>query len=1261
MLRLSGSFAVIVVVFVGGFAARAQDVFLRGRVVMEGGGAPGRTVGIEKVCAGLPNTLETITNKKGEYVWRTEPDRLGRLNSGVQIRGTRVETVCRLRASLSGYVSSSIDLMDPALAGVLQLPPLVLKPKVKAQQQEPEQTPAPAGANKAWERATKAMEARQWAEAESSLREAIAAAPKFATGWNALGVALQNQAEPAEARTAFNKAIEIDPALLASYALLTRLEIDSQNWEAASRAASTLIERDKGKRHLDAYLQKATARFRLNDLAGSESSLNELIAQDRAHQYPRAEYLLGLILDMKGDKSGAAEHMRKYLELEPASRDAAQVRQRMENLGRPNPGEIALALEKPEPERVVLGEARVPGGIRALSAMARLVSPAGYASFFGEYCKEIARQTSGWNQNRTLGYVASLEGYMTAVERLEQAGQRRGDHTVVTLSLATEPSRLEAERVLPLLGWKVVRRDGKLRVELGSALEDSFHQPIAAALGIDEIAMQETLEVGKPFELQVPSENAALFGGAAWSSLLRDPAPAGGIAGAFARDSRLARACAGLAGLPPETATAVVAGAGMAGAVTRYSTALAIYAGAFRTVDGRVVVPGGKPAEDTWTQLVGVNPDNPPGFFRAALEKDGGRLATFYHALSQADAEHQRYFTRDVSRAQQYYVWYRDSEELKWGIDRPVGVWRPRLFQELPLDGAGNVRFPGGRNAWSSKPGSDDDVILTMSVAEMLVPLARIEGKRARRLDEPSVKLLIEHYDDWLPLFSYFERWPALGQEEFGALAAVSKTAAALAPPARHTLLGHLYAVLEILSLGSDAGSLDSAAVAREFERTCELLRAGVTSQGTLEALRAIAGNGDLDSAVVGKVLRLDGDRKSAFDQIREMQQTPKLASLNASSSAASVLEALTGLVYAARLSPEFLLISEDARLANRHQFIPETAQKKSGLFATTSLVRSTRTSGARFAGGFMNLTDAARELTSRGAGAGVVRHEAAANGAAPHRAGNEAPVSGPTFRVSGRLVEVPVTVTDSRGRYVDGLPRAQFNLLEDGKMRSIDGFEALSQSVSCALLFDATGSMQAVLPSLKNAAINLIAELRPEDSMAVYAFNDRVFELQPFTQDKAAAKRAVVHTQPTGETALYDALVRVNQDLTARSGKKVIVVFTDGVDNKSTLTSEIAARVAKAYGIPIYAVAQGDAAADPGLVKQLMRVSKATGGLSFNIHNSSQIRDVFEEISRDLRHGYMLTFRPQLAEDRAWHEIQVVLQKPNGRKVRAREGYFRD
>ena len=131
---------------------------------------------------------------------------------------------------------------------------------------------------------------------------------------------------------------------------------------------------------------------------------------------------------------------------------------------------------------------------------------------------------------------------------------------------------------------------------------------------------------------------------------------------------------------------------------------------------------------------------------------------------------------------------------------------------------------------------------------------------------------------------------------------------------------------------------------------------------------------------------------------------------------------------------------------------------------------------------------------------------------------------------MSGRLVEVYATVTDGRGRYVDNLTRGDFSILDQKNPQNITAFEPQSNEVSCVLLLDTTGSMQNALPALKNAALRLISELRPEDSVAVYTFSESVTELQPFTTDKAAAKRAVLHTQAFGETALYDALARVGR-----------------------------------------------------------------------------------------------------------------------------------
>jgi len=1223
----------VVALALAALPVRAQEVLLSGRVVLEGGAAPGKPVGIEKVCAGLPDVLEAITNKKGEYIWRTELGSLGRLNTGVQIRGGRVETQCVLRASLPGYVSTSIDLNDPSLGRVPQLPTLVVRRKQKAGKEQAASAPVGEGAGKAWERAAKAMEAGQWREAESALREALAASPKFAGGWGALGVTAQNLGRPEEARAAFQKAIEADPSQLNSYSLLIALEMESQNWAAVSRVASELINKDTGKRRLDAYLQRATAQFKLNDAAGAQATLIALIAEDRAHKYPRAEYLLGLMLSMAGDKTAAAAHFRKYLELDPGSKDAAEVKQRMENLARASEGEVALALERPQPERVDVGEASVPGGIRALSAISRLKEPEGYNTFFGAYCGEIARQASGWNPNRHRGYAATLESYLAAVERLEQTGVRRGDDLVTTLALGGGAGRTDAERILPLLGWRLVQRDGKLRVELGDTLEDSLRQPAAGALGIDEVAMQEALEAGKAFEIAIRQEKAALFGGAAWTALLRDPAQRGGIAGAFAKDARLARACAGLSRVTPETAAAAAAATGLSGAVTRYSTALSLYSGSFHTEGGTVSVPGGRSAHAAWTALAGAAPENAPAFFLALLEKDGGRLAAYYDALAKAGPAQQRYFTSDAKRLARFYEWYRDSDEMKPGIGRPEGAWHPLFFQELPVDESGAVHFPGGRRAWSLKAGPDDEVLVAMAGGEKLVPIAFLEKRQGKRLDEAAVKLLIEHYSDWQALFPYFEKWNGLGTAEFGALAGFSRAVRAAPAASRPEMLGLFYSLAEIVAMSGEAGSAGPSEIARAFARVCELLVSGATAGHAVEALKTIAGSGKADGA---------------------------LAALSASTPVRVVLEALTSRVYAARLRPELLLVSEDPHLAGRHRYVPESGVKQGPLFASTTLVRAQGAHGAYFAGGLMNLAAAAADLATRG---GVARGahgdtaERVAKGVHSGKADSRA--NSPMFRVSGRLVEVPVTVTDSRGKALDGLDCKEFSLLEDGRARAAETCESLAQSVSCALLLDTTGSMQVALPFLKNAALRFIEALRPEDPVAVYSFSDSVSERQPFTTDKSAAKRAVVRTEPYGETALYDAVVRVIQDLSGRGGKKVIVVFTDGADNKSALTSGIAIRVAKAYGIPIYAVAQGDAANDADLVKQLMRAARATGGLSYNIHDPGEIREVFEEISRDLRHGYMLTFKPAPAEDQGWHEIKVVLRQADGRRVRAREGYF--
>ena len=474
-------------------------------------------------------------------------------------------------------------------------------------------------------------------------------------------------------------------------------------------------------------------------------------------------------------------------------------------------------------------------------------------------------------------------------------------------------------------------------------------------------------------------------------------------------------------------------------------------------------------------------------------------------------------------------------------------------------------------------------------------------------------------------------------------------------------MLGEWDALVELISRGVQAGSIGQTAGAAAFRRVCQDLMTPGHSTKALAVLRGIAGSGDLHEAVAGNLLRLDAERRAAFERVLKLQNVPPL--VREGKDPQAVATALSGLVYAASLDPDGLLVNADSHFLSKHQFVaPDRDPKRPGLFSPVSLVPSA--SGAYLTGGLANLADLGKRFAP--AGRSVARSTPHALESSPDAGlqGSSAPVPAELppveadFKVTGRLVEVYATVTDGRGKYVDNLTGKDFTILDQRSPQTITAFEPQSKEISVVLLLDTTGSMQLALPALKNAALRLISELRPEDSVAVYNFSEAVTELQPFTTDKAAAKRAVLRTLAFGDTALYDALARVGQDLTGRAGKKVVVLFTDGKDNSSTLNPDAAIQRAKANGVPIYTIAQGEAIGHRDLLEQLAGISKATGGEAFAIEKPSEIGRVFDKVSEDLTHGYLLSFQPPPAESPALRPIQVVVGS-RGLKVRAREGYY--
>ncbi len=262
-------------------------------------------------------------------------------------------------------------------------------------------------------------------------------------------------------------------------------------------------------------------------------------------------------------------------------------------------------------------------------------------------------------------------------------------------------------------------------------------------------------------------------------------------------------------------------------------------------------------------------------------------------------------------------------------------------------------------------------------------------------------------------------------------------------------------------------------------------------------------------------------------------------------------------------------------------------------------------------------------------------------------------------FTAVARLVEVHVSVADGKRRYVSGLTRDRFRVLDNGEQQEISVFEADESGFSCAILLDTTGSMKRELPTVKRAILEFIDDLRSNDSVAVYAFSTQLEQLQPFMLDKNEAKRVVLKTRADGATALLDSVYRVTKDLAGVEGKKTLLVFTDGDDNSSVLNARSAIRQARAVGAPVFAAAQGQALENRDLVKQIHELSRSTGGLAFEVKKSSQAQRIFFEIPRALKHGYLLAFRPPQATSDEWRDIEVAVSGVRRPQIRAKSGYF--
>jgi Ca-activated chloride channel family protein len=274
---------------------------------------------------------------------------------------------------------------------------------------------------------------------------------------------------------------------------------------------------------------------------------------------------------------------------------------------------------------------------------------------------------------------------------------------------------------------------------------------------------------------------------------------------------------------------------------------------------------------------------------------------------------------------------------------------------------------------------------------------------------------------------------------------------------------------------------------------------------------------------------------------------------------------------------------------------------------------------------------------------------------------------SPPTFHVKVRLVNVFVNVTDSFGYPLGGLTQDDFTLTEDGVPQKIYYFERQTDMpLSLVLAIDTSGSVRKDLDIEVHAARDFLHTLlRPSDRLDLIDFNSTVREVVPFTADLHRLDSGLDNLDFGPATALYDAIYLSSQNLASRSGRKVLVIVSDGGNTVKGVDYTQALDQAVRDEVMVYSLIDlpilNDAGRDTGGEHALITLSQETGG-KYYYAEFGDIAKAFRKISEDLRTQYLIGYYPaQRRSQTDFRRIQVTLKSTanRGYTLRYRPGYY--
>jgi Ca-activated chloride channel family protein len=272
--------------------------------------------------------------------------------------------------------------------------------------------------------------------------------------------------------------------------------------------------------------------------------------------------------------------------------------------------------------------------------------------------------------------------------------------------------------------------------------------------------------------------------------------------------------------------------------------------------------------------------------------------------------------------------------------------------------------------------------------------------------------------------------------------------------------------------------------------------------------------------------------------------------------------------------------------------------------------------------------------------------------------------------RLDVRLVELYVVVTDRDGRPVRGLTRDDFRLLQDGRDQAIAGFDdAGSSPLSLGLAFDSSASMFLKLPDVREAARTLLTGgLSSRDRALLVDFDSEPRLVTGITGDLGTVSAGLDVMRADGGSDLFEAIVFSLQKLQGVAGRKALVVYSDGKGEGEKTSYRDCIREARRSNVPVYLIVTNERAAraaragrlEPldGYAERLDRLANATGGRAFFVMPSQNLREVYDNILRELRSQYLLTYYPREAAPEVWRKVGVEV-KGRGYQARTVSGFY--